>query len=122
MMSKYRNQRVQMTCADGVERTFDSKREAARWNELYLLECAGVISELVHQPPPIQLIPPFEFQGKRVRALTYQPDFAYRDADGTLVYEDVKGGRATQTAAFRLKWKLLQFKLRDFDVRLVISE
>lgn len=121
-MSKYGNRRTTILCEDGVVRRFDSAREAARWQELRLLERAGAISELVHHPAPITLLPSFTFHGARVRAVRYYPDFAYRDADGVLVYEDVKGGRATQTPLFRLKWKLLMFALRTSSVRLVITE
>jgi len=42
--SKYRNRK---TVVDGI--TFDSKREAARWQELKLLERAGEITELERQ-------------------------------------------------------------------------
>ncbi|MBS6476088.1 MAG: DUF1064 domain-containing protein, partial [Clostridiales bacterium] len=43
-MQKYRSKK---TTVDGI--TFDSRREAARWQELKLLERAGSITELERQ-------------------------------------------------------------------------
>lgn len=85
------------TEVDGIK--FASKKEARRYSELRLLERAGEISDLKVQPRY-----PFTINGFHIA--TYVADFAYRDAHGRDVVEDVKGGRATQTDVFRLKAKL----------------
>jgi hypothetical protein len=92
--SKYRNQRVEM---DGM--TFASKREAARYAELRLLERIGDIHELECQPRF-----PLVVNGHRVA--TYVADFRYRQRDGTVVVEDVKS-EPTKTPVYRLKAKLV---------------
>jgi hypothetical protein len=51
-------------------------------------------------------------QGKKVRPMTYTPDF-FVTHTGHNEFIDVKGGKATQTQSFNLKWKLLQFKYRE---------
>lgn len=119
---KYNNHPLVVTLADGTLARFDSKREMERYQELRLLEIAGEITELRLQPK-ITLQPAFRYQGVAVRAIVYKPDFAYRDAQGILVYEDVKGGKATRTPAFELKWKMLQYELRHMPaVRLLITD
>ena len=55
-----------------------------------------------------------------IRAITYTADFSYVETqDGHPVVEDVKGGKATQTAVFKLKVKLLKNKYRLIDFRIV---
>ena len=77
--------------------TFDSKREAARYQDLLLLGEAGEIRNLELQPSyPISIF------GHPI--CVYRADFAYDDASGHVV-EDVKGYR---TAAYRLKKKLVE--------------
>lgn len=84
-------------------RTFASKREAQRFDELVMLERAGEISALVLQPrlriavngAPLML-------GKR--QVAYVADFAYRER-GRTVYEDVKG---RDTMVSRLKRALVE--------------
>lgn len=80
-MSKYGAIR---TVVDGT--TFDSKAEAARYEVLRLLEQQGEISEL-------ELQPRYPLHANGVKLGTYVADFRYREADGTLVTEDVKGVR-----------------------------
>jgi len=107
-VSKYGNRKKEV---DGY--TFDSLAEAARYQELCLLEAAGEIGMLkVH--PRYELQPAFtDASGKRQRAITYEADFEYQDRSEIVwrtVVEDVKGGRGTQTAVFKLKAKLFRFK------------
>lgn len=100
--SKYH---ARKTTVDGL--TFDSKREARRWVELRTLEAAGAIRDLRRQVR-MELVPAFEADGKRYRAITYTPDFVYFDVDaGRVVYEDCKGYR---TDVYRLKAKLFAYK------------
>lgn len=107
MHSKYRTKR---TVVDGIE--FASKREAARYRELKLMERAGKISELSLQPR-FELQPSFKREGKTIRAIEYVADFVYTEGDDkrkgprVRVVEDVKGMR---TDVYKLKRKMLLFK------------
>lgn len=84
--------------------TFDSKAEAARWQELRLLERAGEISDLERQVR-------IDLEGRdgplkspKGRQLYYLADFRYRDADGRIVVEDAKG---YPTPEYKLKRAVL---------------
>lgn len=92
-MSKYGAIR---TTIHGI--TFASKREAIRYQDLYLLAQAGVITNLECQPRY-----PLVVNGVTVG--TYVADFRYTEADGGIVVEDSKGVR---TPVYRLKAKLMQ--------------
>lgn len=94
----------QRTTVDGI--TFDSKREAKRYQELQLLEKAGKITNLERQ---VRL----ELHGRKGpiltesgRIMTYVADFVYVDwsRQGRRVIEDVKGHR---TELYRLKKAIL---------------
>ena len=91
---KYNNTKIRV---DG--RLFDSKAEAARWQELSLLERAGEITELERQVS-YELIP----KQKGERSVSYIADFRYKDRDGEVVVEDAKGVR---TQVFIIKKKLM---------------
>lgn len=111
---KYGNTKITV---DGIQ--FDSKREAARYQELKLLERAGVISFLQRQTK-FQLIPdqhapsnaiytkgPRKGQRKPGKLLehecSYIADFCYI-RNGETVVEDAKGYR---TEVYRIKKKLM---------------
>lgn len=111
---KYGNTKITV---DGIQ--FDSKREAARYQELKLLELAGVISFLQRQTK-FQLIPdqhapsnavytkgPRKGQRKPGKLLehecSYIADFCYIQ-NGETVVEDAKGYR---TEVYRIKKKLM---------------
>ena len=91
--AKYRSVK---TVADG--RRFDSKREAARYGQLRLMERAGEIVNLRCQVPFV-LIP----KSRHGRAIRYIADFVYL-RDGRQVIEDVKGYR---TGVYRLKRRMM---------------
>ena len=95
--AKYGNTKVEI---DGMP--FDSKREAARWRELRLLERAGEISDLRRQVR-YELVP--KMPGER--PVDYIADFVYRDKDGNEVVEDVKGVR---TPVYVIKRKLMLWR------------
>ena len=90
--SKYR---AVKTVVDGV--TFASKREAARYLELKLMERGGIISDLHLQEPYAMVV-------NGVKICKYYADFVYMEA-GQLVCEDVKGMR---TQVYNLKKRLMQ--------------
>jgi hypothetical protein len=93
--SKYR---AIPTVTDGIR--FASKREAARYSELRLLEKAGEIASLELQP-----VYPLTVNGKHVCKMI--ADFRYLDGGkhGKLTVEDCKGFK---TPVFRLKAKLFE--------------
>lgn len=96
--SKYHNRKVTV---DGL--TFDSVKEASRYQELKMLERAGEITALVRQVK-IELIP----KTKLYRACYYIPDFTYFDKRvQKTIYEDVKG---MKTKEYLLKRKLLYWR------------
>lgn len=110
-MSKYKSKK---TVVDGQK--FDSKKEAARYQELLLLEKAGVIKNLSRQVKFV-LIPSQrdEATGKVVeRECSYKADFVYEE-DGKTVVEDVKGFR---TKEYIIKRKLLlwQYGIRIREI------
>jgi hypothetical protein len=77
---------------------FASKREAARYETLVMLERAGQIRDLKLQTSWPLLV-------GSVKVATYRDDFSYIDvANGELVVEDSKGVR---TPVYRLKRKLM---------------
>ena len=99
-MRKYRNKKVKQ---DGY--TFDSIAEHHRYLVLCDMEARGEIEQLeVHPKFTLQESFVDTWSGKRQRAVTYTGDFRYLE-NAHHVVEDVKGGRATQTAAFRIKAK-----------------
>lgn len=100
MKRKYGNRK---TVIDG--HTFDSKREAARYGVLKLLERTGTITDLDLQPR-FELIPKQRREdGKPERACVYVADFRYTDTrTGQTVIEDAKGMR---TRDYIMKRKLM---------------
>lgn len=90
---------------DGMK--FDSKAEMAAYGEYRLLEMTGAISELKHHP--VLELP---------AGVKYEADFRFVE-NGQVVIVDIKGGKATQTAAFRLKWKQAKELYPDYEFRLI---
>ena len=91
---------VRVRTVDGIEH--DSKKEAARWQELNLMLRARIIEDLQRQVR-FELIPKQDGE----RACTYIADFVYIDRKtGQKVVEDVKSP-ATRTEAYRIKRKLM---------------
>ena len=114
-MNKYGNRKVVI---DGI--VFDSKREAARYRELALLQKAGEISDLERQVE-FELIPHqysveerFSKSGKKLkdkhalleRKVCYVADFVYKDKKGNRIVEDTKGMR---TKDYIIKRKLMLY-------------
>ena len=76
------------------QRTFDSKAEASRGEELALLEKAGTISDLRYQVP---------FTLSKSPKITITIDFSYLDEDGKRIFEDTKG-ILTRDSRTKLAW------------------
>lgn len=94
--SKYRAVKAEI---NGI--MFDSKHEAARYQELRLLERAGEINSLRLQVP-YELIE----KSKYGRSIKYVADFVY-NRNGLTVVEDAKGVR---TPVYRLKKRMIAEK------------
>ena len=105
-MSKYHNIK---TTIDGI--TFDSKKEAARFCELRLMERAKLIRDLKLQPR-FEIQPSYIKNGRKVRAIEYIADFSYYNESGKFIVEDVKGKR---TKDYLLKKKLIEYRY-DFEI------
>lgn len=97
--NKYHNKKIMV---DDIK--FDSKKEARRYNELKLLEKAGIIKNLQRQVK-FELQPSFKYNNKTIRAINYIADFVYKK-NGELIVEDVKGIR---TDVYKLKKKMLLY-------------
>ena len=111
--NKYKNTK---TIVDGIE--FDSRKEAARYKELKLLEAAGEISNLEMQVKfvliPTQREPDFVGvrggikKGKVIeKECSYLADFVYIRV-GEVIVEDSKGIR---TKDYIIKRKLMLYLL-----------
>lgn len=99
---KYRNIPVM---ADGFR--FDSRKEAARYGQLKLLEQAGLIAHL-------EVHPSYRLTVNGLKVGTYVADFRYAKTDtGELIVEDVKG---VLTSVYRLKKKLV-LAIFGFEIR-----
>ena len=101
-MSKYNSKK---TVVDGQK--FDSKKEARRYQELLLLEKAGVIKNLSRQVKFVLIPSQRDENGKVVeRECSYKADFEYTE-DGKTIVEDVKGFK---TKEYIIKRKLLLWR------------
>lgn len=97
--TKYNNTRAEY---NGLK--FDSKKEKERFVELVELQSAGEISDLRLQVN-FTLREGYTLpNGECVKGTIYKADFTYRDKDGDLVIEDVKG---VKTDVYKLKRKLM---------------
>ena len=92
--------------------TFDSKAEARRYEQLSLLEKAGVIKNLRLQPE-YELIPRFKKGNRTFRKTVYIADFEYVE-DGRKIVEDVKG---FATDVYKLKKKLFEYRYPDLTIK-----
>lgn len=107
--TKYHSKKTE---CDGI--TFDSKKEARRYQELKLLEKAGEITDLKLQPE-FELIPSFRKNGKTFRKTAYRADFSYFDrSSGKTIVEDVKGFK---TDVYKLKSKLFEYRYPELSLR-----
>jgi hypothetical protein len=83
--NKYKNK---ITRIDGI--SFQSLKEANRWQELEILQKGGVIKDLRRQTR-FELQPSYKKNGKTIRAIYYVADFAYIDVKtGKTIIEDTK--------------------------------
>lgn len=114
--NKYGARRTEV---DGI--VFDSAKEARRYQVLKSMQEAGEISDLWLQST-ITLMEGFIYEGKYTQPVRYTADFVY-NKDGKMVIEDVKSAATAKTEAFRIRWRLLQWKYRNVpEVVLLLTE
>ena len=102
-MTKYNNKKVVL---NGI--TFDSQKEARRYQDLSLLERAGEINDLELQKAFILAESvKFESEPRHKPAVKYVADFVYRE-NGQLVVEDVKSTMTRNLPVYRLKKHLMK--------------
>lgn len=102
-----RNKFNAQRCVAFGDMKFDSKAEMAVYGEYRLLEMTGAISELKHHP--VLELP---------AGVKYEADFRFVE-NGQVVIVDIKGGKATQTAAFKLKWRQAKELYPQYEFRLI---
>lgn len=109
--SKYHNRKAVRMMPNGTQRTFDSQKEARRYDELAALLRAGKIRDLRLQPTFTLQESYVTAEGETMRAITYKADFSYlvpvTEGAGTRlerVIEDAKGDR---TEVYKLKRKMM---------------
>jgi len=108
--NKYNAVKVEI---DGMK--FDSKKEAARYSELVLIQRAGKISFLERQVPFV-LQDKFEYQGEKIREIKYIADFTYIE-DGKKIIEDVKSWITQKRPDYKIKVKLLMKRYPTYIFR-----
>lgn len=112
--NKYNNKKV---IVDGIR--FDSKIESKRWQELKLLQKAGVIKDLRRQVR-FELQPSYKKKGKIIQSINYIADFVYYDLNkNKIVVEDTKGYR---TEIYKLKKKIFEYKYPDLEIKEIRRE
>lgn len=100
--NKYHNKKI---IVDGHK--FDSKKEASYYNQLKLLQRAGLIRDLELQKSFI-LQPSFKLNNKTRREITYKADFTYFSTEDDKIHViDVKGFK---TDVYNIKKKMFEYK------------
>lgn len=105
---KYGNK---ITEVNGI--AFDSKKEAAYYEDLLLQQRTGAVKSIELQPEFV-LQPGYEREGKKIRPIIYKADFKVTEASGHVYYVDTKGMR---TQVYMIKKKMLLYKYPDIDFR-----
>ena len=106
--SKYHNQPTERVLPNGEVIKFDSKKEAAYFDELTALQTAGVVRDIRLQVQFL-LKPAYTdaYTGERFRAINYLADFTFdKITDGEWKYHivDCKGKK---TKDYKLKRKIM---------------
>jgi Protein of unknown function (DUF1064) len=86
------------TGADGKHHA--SKGEGGRWEELKLMQRAGLIEGLIHQPT-------FALEVNGIAICKYRADAEYFTADGVRVVEDFKSPATAKHPVYRIKRALM---------------
>jgi len=107
--NKYKVSSKEKRTYDGI--VFDSMAEKDRYIHLKNREKSGNISELKLQTPFTILQNFTNNRGKKIRGIKYYADFTYKDKDGVMIAEDVKGAL---TSDYIMKSKYFQFLYPDY--------
>ena len=110
--SKYKNIKVTRKLLNGDLVTFDSKKEAKRFDELLLLAKQGIIKNLTLQPE-FEILPTVRWNKKTLCKIKYIADFKYEQNEN-IVVEDVKGFK---TDVYQLKKRLFLLQNPTLDFR-----
>ena len=110
--SKYKNIKVTRKLLNDDLVTFDSKKEAKRFDELLLLAKQGIIKNLTLQPE-FEIIPTVRWNKKTLCKIKYIADFKY-EQNGNIIVEDVKGFK---TDVYQLKKRLFLLQNPTLDFR-----
>lgn len=103
--SKYHNIK---SIYNGV--VYDSRKEAKRAYELYILQRAGHVQNVQRQVT-FELQPAYiTADGRKIQAIKYKADFVY-ETEGQKIVEDVKGMR---TDTYKLKRKMFEYKYPEY--------
>lgn len=109
-MKRQNKYNAKKTVVDGI--TFDSKKEAARYAELKLLEKSGCITNLKLQEK-FEIVPK-RFQNKTARY--YIADFVYTEGYKDII-EDVKSPATRHNPVYSLKKALMLVNYPGFEFR-----
>lgn len=110
--SKYKNIKTTRLLPNGESVTFDSKKEALRFDKLLLLAKQGIIKNLVLQPE-FEIIPSVKHNNKTLCKIKYIADFKYEQNNKTII-EDVKGFK---TDVYNLKKRLFLLQNPDLEFK-----
>jgi hypothetical protein len=110
--SKYKNVKVTRILPNGEIVTFDSKKEARRFDSLLIMQKQGHIEKLTLQPE-YEIIPTCKHNGQTLRKIKYIADFRY-EQNGNIIVEDVKG---FHTDVYQLKKRLFLIQNPNLDFR-----
>jgi hypothetical protein len=91
----------------------DSKIEVKRYNELLLLEKAGLIRNIQKQPQFI-LQEGFRYKGEACRNIKYTADFQYfcNEKQKTII-EELKSSYTAKLADYRIRVRLFKYQIKD---------
>lgn len=108
--SKYKNIKTTRLLPNGEVVSFDSKKEALRFDKLLLLAKQGIIKNLTLQPE-FEIIPAVKHNNKTLCKIKYIADFKYEQNNKTII-EDVKGFK---TDVYNLKKRLFLLQNPDLE-------
>lgn len=103
------------TCAH--DHSHDSKREAARCEELHLLQRGGAISGLIVQPTYKFAVNGDWLKLRNGSVAGYKPDFSYKEGD-RIVAEDVKAKNGFMGRDLPLRHALFRHLNPDIELRI----
>lgn len=106
--NKYHNQPTERTLPDGTVITFDSKKEAAYFDQLCVMRSAGVVRDIRLQVQFL-LKPAYTDgeTGERFRAINYLADFTYDKLEDGAWKHHIVDCKGKKTKEYELKRKIM---------------